>query len=300
MTDCVIIGSGMAGISAALTLKAQGVSFVLIGNPDLSMKIGKAEKITNYPAFCEGSGEALRNLLKRQLRENGIEVKAGRAVGVYAGKNFVSVQTDRDEWIEAKSAILACGVGTAVQAEGESEFLGRGVSYCATCDGALYKGKTIVAVAGSSAFEKEAEMLENFAGKFYFVPLYKNCTFQPKKSGTEIFTDGLVRIEGGLRAERAVFKNRMVTADGIFLLKDSVPLSAVCGGLKTDGRHVITDRSMHTNLKGVFAAGDCTGRPYQYAKAAGEGNVAAHSVTEYLRDSEHGEAKVTAESEKMP
>lgn len=283
MTDCVIIGSGMAGISAALTLKARGLSFILLGSPELSAKISRAESVLNYPAFCLKTGAAFCKVLKSQLAEQGIAVKAGRAVGVYAFGDKVSVQTGDDEWIEAKTAILATGVSfSGSAAEGEAEFLGRGVSYCATCDGFLYKGKTVVVTATSRGFEKDASLLENFAAKLFFVPLYRGCTFAPKKPSTEIFTDGLVRIEGGSRVERAVFRHRTVETDGVFLLKESAPLAALCGGLETDGKHVLTDRAMRTNLKGVFAAGDCTGTPYQYAKAAGEGNVAALSVADFL------------------
>lgn len=158
----------------------------------------------------------------------------------------------------------------------------RGVSYCATCDGALYKGKTVTAVAGSAAFEEDVALLENFADKLYFVPLYKNCAYKPKKTTTEMFTDGLVRIEGDMRVKKAVFRTREVQTNGVFILKESAPLQVLCGGLKTDGAHVVTDKEMRTNLPGVFAAGDCAGRPYQLAKAAGEGCVAAHSASHYI------------------
>ena len=137
-------------------------------------------------------------------------------------------------------------------------------------------------VAGSAGFEEDVARLENFAAKLYFVPLYKGCDYVPKKPATEIFTDALVRIEGDLRVKKAVFRSREVETDGVFLLKESAPLSVLCGGLKTDGAHVITDRDMRTNLPGVFAAGDCTGRPYQLAKAAGEGCVAAFSVSRFI------------------
>lgn len=283
MVDCLIVGSGIAGISAALTLLAEGRSFLLLGEENLSKKTALAERIFNYPAFCGGTGEEFRALLKKQLADCGIEIKNGRATGVYAMQDKIVAQTDQNEWIEAKSVILATGVSFAAAIEGEERFLGRGVSYCATCDGALYKGKTVVATATSATFEKDAEVLEEFAGKFFYVPTYPACTFAAKKSTTEVFTDGLLKIEGKTRAERAVFKHREIEVDGIFLLKDVVPFSALCGGLKTDGRHVEVDRAQATNLKGIFAAGDCTGRPYQYAKAAGEGNVAAHSVSEYLK-----------------
>lgn len=281
MLDCIIIGGGMAGISAALTLKAQGRDFVLLG-AETSAKIKKAERIMNYPAFIGGTGEELSELLSRQVAAAEIEIVSGRAAGVYAGGGKVTVQTSLDRWLEAKTVILATGAGAAASVPGESEYIGRGVSYCATCDGALYKGKTAVVVAGSAGFEEDVALLENFAAKLYFVPLYKGCGYVPKKPATEIFTDALVRIEGDLRVKKAVFRLREVETDGVFLLKESAPLSVLCGGLKTDGAHVITDRDMRTNLPGVFAAGDCTGRPYQLAKAAGEGCVAAFSASRFI------------------
>lgn len=284
MLDCIIIGGGMAGISAALTLKAQGRGFMTLG-AESSAKIRKAERILNYPAFTGGTGEELAKILRNQLAEAGIEPHGARAAGVYAGGGKITVQTSLDEWLEAKTVILATGAGAAASVPGESEYTGRGVSYCATCDGALYKGKTAVAVAGSAAFEEDVALLENFAGKLYFVPLYKGCAYVPKKPTTEVFTDGLVRIEGDLRVKKAVFRSREVKTDGIFILKESAPLSVLCGGLKTDGAHVVVDRDMRTNLPGVFAAGDCTGRPYQLAKAAGEGCVAAFSVSRYIEAS---------------
>lgn len=282
MVDCIIVGSGMAAISAALTLKAQGKTFEMVGSDELSKKIALAEKISNYPAFCGGSGKELTALLKRQLAENDIAVKNARVVGVYAMGKTVGVQTSDDVLLEGRCAILATGVAAAKQIEGEERFLGRGVSYCATCDAALYKGKRVILIATSKEGENEAAILERFAEKLYYVPLYKGAAFEPKKDNTEIFVDGLLKIEGNLRVERAVFKGRTIDADGVFLSKESVPLSTVCGGLKTDGAHVVVDRAMRTNLPGIFAAGDCTGKPYQYAKAVGEGCVAAHSVTEYL------------------
>lgn len=287
MTDCVIIGSGVAGISAALTLKARGIDFVLFGDKNLSGKIEKAEQVKNYPAFLGKSGAEFRDILQRQLEQNGIAVSAGRAVGIYKGKNTISVQTDKNEWIEAQTAILACGVAMAESVKGEKEFLGRGVSYCATCDAALYKGKTVLALVESEEFFGDIEVLENTAKKVFISPMGRgskeNFAYLPKKESTEICTDQLVEITGDLRIKKAVFSVREVEIDGVFILKESLPLSSVCGGLKTDGRHVVVDRQMRTNLEGIFAAGDCTGTPYQYAKAAGEGNVAAHSVAEFLR-----------------
>lgn len=289
MLDCVIIGSGVAGISAALTLKANGKNFALLGSNELSLKISRAGKILNYPGLSATSGEAFSAVLKAQLKESEIAIENERATGVYALKDRFAVLTESGKTYEAKTVILAVGVESVKKIDGESEFLGRGVSYCATCDGLLYKGKTIAVVATSERFEGEAEYLARLAGKMYFIPLYKNVKFD---FGAFLNAEKVLRmpskIAGGRKAEKLIFSDRQgeseLPVDGVFFLKESLPPSALVGGLETENGHIVVARNCATNLKGLFAAGDCTGRPYQYAKAAGEGNVAAHSVVEYLRE----------------
>ena len=137
MLDCIIIGSGVAGISAALTLKANGKSFVLFGSPDLSEKIEKAEMIRNYPGLSGVTGAQFAQALKAQLRDENIEIKIEKVGGVYAMKEKFVVLTNDQTTYESRSVILACGVENIKQIDGEESFLGRGVSYCATCDGFL-------------------------------------------------------------------------------------------------------------------------------------------------------------------
>lgn len=143
MLDCIIVGSGIAGISAALTLKANGKNFMLLGSPDLSVKISRAECIRNYPGLSSVTGREFARALKKQLAEAEISVTDERVSGVYAMGGKFAVLTQSGVSFESKTVILATGVESVKRLEGEEEFLGRGVSYCATCDGFLYKGKTI-------------------------------------------------------------------------------------------------------------------------------------------------------------
>lgn len=281
MVDCIIVGSGIAGVSAALTLKANGKSFVLLGSSEFSLKIEKAELIRNYPGLPSVSGKDFCEALKAQLKELEIDVTEERATGVYAMKDKFSVLTQSGVSFEGRTVILATGVESVKQIPGEAEFLGRGVSYCATCDGFLYKGKTIAVVSTSARFEHEVKYLAELAERVYFVPLYKNPTVEGVN--IEKIVKGPTGIEGGLRVEKIAFGEREISVDGVFFLKESVSPAVLVGGLKTENGHVVVGRDMSANLKGCFAAGDCTGRPYQYAKAAGEGNVAAFSVCAYLK-----------------
>ena len=288
MTDCIIIGSGPAGISAALTLKANAKSFLFIGSPELSEKIEKAESIRNYPGFLGGSGRAFSADLKRQLKDNEIELLDEKVAGVYALKDKFAVMTQGGATYESRAVILACGVESVKQIEGEESFTGRGVSYCATCDGFLYKGKTIAVVCTTKRLEHEIGYLADFAQKVYLIPMYKGVDIH--KENMEIIRKMPSAIEGGRRVEKLIFSSPIAEGmgaelpiDGVFMLRDSLSPAVLVGGLQMENGHVIVGRDMSTNLKGCFAAGDCTGRPYQYAKAVGEGNVAAHAVSEYLR-----------------
>ena len=282
MLDCLIIGGGPGGISAALTLKANGIRFSLVGLQKVSSKVEKAEKISNYPGLCSVSGKDFSLALQGQLEAEGISFANERVTGVYAMGDYFTTTTESGTDYQSKTVILAVGVQSAGKIEGEEEFVGRGVSYCATCDGALYKGKTIAVLSTSKRFEHEVEFLSKLASKVYFIPLYKN----PEVIGENIEKTLKVpqKIAGNKKADKLVFKDGELLVDGIFLLKESVPPMALVFGIEEEGGHVRVERDMSTNLQGLYAVGDCTGRPYQYAKAVGEGNVAAHSVVSFLRE----------------
>lgn len=277
MLDCIIVGSGIAGISAALTLKANGKNFMLLGSPDLSVKISRAECIRNYPGLSSVTGREFARALKKQLAEAEISVTDERVSGVYAMGGKFAVLTQSGVSFESKTVILATGVESVKRLDGEEEFLGRGVSYCATCDGFLYKGKTIGVLSTSKRFEHEVEYLAKLAGKVYLMPMYKDVG--DFSENVEKIIKMPLAVKGEKKVNRLVFKDGELPVDGVFLLKESISPAVLVGGLEMSEGHVAVARDMSTNLKGCFAAGDCTGRPYQYAKAAGEGNIAAHSVS---------------------
>ncbi len=277
--DIAIIGSGPAGVSAVINAKILNKSYIWLSAKSTSDKVSKAELIKNYPGLPSVTGAELNWTFKNHCDAMYIENTQGIVTGVYeTGGKFTLLAGNKD--YEAKTVILCLGVQSKKPLDGEELFLGRGVSYCATCDGNLYRGKTIAVLATDKAFEHEIEYLCSLAQKVYVMPMYQNCFISAKNA--ELIMKAPLKITGGMRAEEVVFKDGKLKVDGVFILRDAVSPSTLVHGLKIVDGHIEVNRRMETNIKGMYAAGDCTGRPYQYVKAAGEGNSAVHFAVEYL------------------
>ncbi len=283
MFDCAIIGTGPAGVSAALNLKIHNKDFIWFGSKNLSRKITIAEKISNYPGFIDASGAELSAAFRAQIDSMGIQITESMINQIIPNGDTYALMAGSD-FYEAKTVILATGVAMTAVLPGESELLGRGVSYCATCDGGLYRGKTIAVLCVSKRFEHEVVYLSELAEKVYLYPQYKDLGALPEN--VQIQEGRIVSINGDTRVQSVSdSKGGEVAADGVFCLRESISLSSLLPGLEAENGHIVVDRGMKTNYAGVYAAGDCTGRPYQYTKSVGEGNIAAHSVIEYLANS---------------
>lgn len=282
MYDCIIIGTGPAGLSAALNLKTYKKSFVWFGSKSLSDKVRKAEKITNYPGFPELTGQELFAHFEDHIQSAGLEITEKTVTNVMSEGNYYMVLAD-NEIYEAKTLILAMGVMTAKLLKGEDELLGRGVSYCATCDGMFYKDKEIAVLCNDPKYEHEVEYLADLAAKVTYFPLFSDS--QVKKENVTISKDFPVEVNGIDRVTGLTLKSgEILSVDGVFCLRNAIALSKLIPELEIENGHIVVDRAQKTNLPGCFAAGDCTGRPYQYTKAVGEGNVAAHSCINYLAE----------------
>lgn len=279
--DSAIIGTGPAGVSAALTLKANNKNFIWIGSKTYSDKVGKAERIANYPGLPMVTGQQMNEVFSRQCEELGIEITDRMVTSVIDMGDHYAIMAGQD-FYETNTIIFAIGINVVGTIKNEPELLGKGVSYCATCDGNLYKGKTIAVLSTSKRFEHEVKFLSDIASKVYFLPLYKDCAIQSEN--VVVLNERIVELKSeDDRLSAIVLKSgETIPVNGIFCLRDNVSLSTLLPELKTENGHITVNRAMETNLPGCFAAGDCTGRPYQYVKAAGEGNVAAHSVIAYL------------------
>ncbi len=269
--DILILGAGPAGISAALTAHARGRRALVLSGDPMATPLAKAPAIHNYPGLPGMSGRELLSAMLAGLERQGVRRVTGRVTAVMPFDGSFMVSAEQDVF-QAGSLILAAGAQQSLKPlPGEAEYLGRGVSYCATCDGMLYRGRTVAVLCLGAQAEEDADLLQSIG-----CSVLRFGRAQAKDAqiiGTDRVT-GLVC--GG--QEHAV--------DGVFVLRDAVAADVLLPGLAMEGGHIAVDGDMGTSVPGVFAAGDCTGRPYQIARAVGQGNIAALAADRYLKERE--------------
>lgn len=169
----------------------------------------------------------------------------------------------------ARAVVLSGGVARGKKFPGEQEYLGRGVSYCATCDGMLYRGRSVAVLGFSDSARKEADFLRSIGCTVSYFHRPKSCS-----------------IAGGDTVETVTCDGVTEAVDCVFILRPTMAPTDLFPGLATDNGYVTVDRRMTTNLPGLFAAGDCTGGPLQVAKAVGEGLVAGQSAAAFAAEVE--------------
>ena len=256
--DLLIVGGGPAGLTAAIHARARNKSVLVISNEPTASPLCRAAVMDNYPGLPHISGQELETRLLAQARELGADLRVGRVLNLMPMGDTVMASIGSDV-AEASAAILCTGVTRATPLVGEERLLGRGVSYCATCDGMLYRGKDIVVAGDAPDWQEESAWLASIGCR----------TTEVKLAGLQILgehkVDG-VRTAAGVR----------VPCEGVFLLRASIAPTQMVPGLELEGGYIKVDAHMATNLPGIYAAGDCTGQPLQLAKAVGQGQIAAH------------------------
>ena len=275
--DIIVLGSGPAGLAAAVAARGRDKSVLVIGNRWQDSPLAKAERVDNYLGLPGRTGAELLESFYQHAAGMGVEFVVGKAISLMAWNGFMV--TVGSQVYEGKALILAPGVVRQAKYPGEEAYLGRGVSYCATCDGMLYRGKPVIVVGRSADAPHEANYLKSLGCQVTYV------SPQPPKGldqGIPFVKAGKLAVKGeqtvtGLEADGA-----LIPCDGVFVLRQAVAPTDLLPTLETEEGYIKVDRRMATNVEGVFAAGDCTGTPLQVSKAVGEGHVAALSACEYL------------------
>jgi len=298
--DIAIIGAGPAGLAAGIAARARNKQTIIISNKPQDSPLAKSKLVDNYPGLPGVSGLELLEKMTEHACSLGCEILHARVITIVPIEMSEATSfliTTSGEVIEARTVIIAVGTSAGGKPfEGEGEFLGRGVSYCATCDGMLFRDATVCVIGLSSDAPEEARFLVELGATVHYLA--------PRKPDTETLFDAndlsenlkvheaTVRaIEGDLLGVTGVRIQGTQTPDGeevtipcegVFILRPSVAPTTLLSTLRLEGAFIEVDASMRTSVAGVFAAGDCTGKPLQIAKAVGEGQIACFSAVEYL------------------
>ncbi len=286
MVDCIVIGKGPAGLSAAIYAVRAGLTVLVIARGAGALE--KAEKIENYMGFEQPlSGTELLSQSIAQAKRLGVEIISDEVTGVSWQDQF-TVHTARQTY-ESVSLILATGMPRKKSSiKRLDEYEGKGVSYCATCDGFFYRGKTVAVVGDGDYAFQEASELKPFAEKIYL--LTNGRPYKSVKQDDRILVreDKVTDIKGQDKVEGLVFEEgQMLPLDGIFVAEGTASALdlALKLGLENDGKNISADKETQaTNLPGVFAAGDCTGGLLQIAVAVGEGAKAGLSAAAFVKE----------------
>ena len=283
MFNVIIIGGGPAGISASLYTK-RGNKKTLVINSE-SSTLQEVHKIENYYGFENGiSGKELYDIGIKQAKNLGIEIKQEEVLSVKINEKGFEVITNKDTY-ESEAVIIAVGnKKNKVKIKGIKDFEGKGVSYCAICDGFFYRDKEVAVIGSGNYAISETNDLINIAKK---VTILTNGEKAPefRADNVEINSKPIEEIEGKEKVEKVVFNDRSsINADGIFVAQGTAggfELAKKLGLLIKDN-HIIVNENMETNIKGVYACGDCTGGLMQVSKSVYQGTVAGLEVIKFL------------------
>lgn len=296
--DVVIIGGGPAGLTAGIYVKRAMLNAVLIERMGIGGQIIVTDLVENFPGFKEISGADLAARFEEQAKKFGLEMKGMVEVESIEDKGNTKVIKTTEGDIETKSVIIASGTTPKkLGAKGEIEYTGRGVSYCATCDGFFFKDKVVVVIGGGDSAITEAIYLTKMAKKVIVV--HRRNELRAEKINQEhafsnpkisfIWDSVLEEIVGKTIVEKVILRNvktnsiSEVITDGVFIYVGLIPNTSFVNVQKDEWGFIIANAKMETSIKGIFVAGDCRVTPLrQITTAVGDGAIAAVSAERFL------------------
>lgn len=284
MYDVIILGAGPAGVSASLYCKRANKNVLIIYNG--SSELLKAQKIDNYYGFENGiSGKDLYETGIKQSQNLGVEIIKQEVIKIEMENGYFNVITEKNSY-KSKSVIIAMGSKkNTLKIQGVQEFEGKGISYCAICDGFFYKNKDVAVIGSGNYAISETNDLINIANK---ITILTNGEKAPefRADNVEIVTKNIKQISGENRVQEIEFDdNSYLKTDGVFIAQGTAGAVDFAKklGIMSQNNNIIVNENMETNIKGIFACGDCTGGLLQVSKAVYEGTKAGLAVIEYLK-----------------
>ena len=277
MFDIAVVGAGPAGYSAAINARKRDKSVTVIGQN--TGWLTRAASIDNYPGLPSVSGQELLERMQTQARDLGAVLQGGVVHQILPTGEHFALSLGAD-FVEARKVILCTGARQPRLLPGEEALLGRGVSYCGTCDAMLYRGRRVAVIAQGPESVSEANLLSRLCEQVTYFG-QPDAALDPRIVIREQTPEAIL---GTTQATGLVAGGEEFSFDGVFIFRETMALSSLIPGLEMDGAFIRVDRRMRTSLPGVYAAGDCTGLPLQVAKAVGEGCTAALFAAQELKE----------------
>ncbi|MFI3170329.1 MAG: NAD(P)/FAD-dependent oxidoreductase [Faecalibacterium sp.] len=268
--DVIILGGGPAGLSAALNVRARNKTALVVSNPLEENPLWSAHLVDNHLGMPMQSGADMLSAMQEHAKAKGVDFMPGKALTAMPMQDSIMLSVGSDV-VEGTALVLATGVARNKKFEGEDAYLGRGVSYCATCDAFAYRGKTVAVLGYAPSAQHEAEFLEQVGCTVHYFDKPKTCTFAGDGALQSITCDG-----------------QTVEVAGVFILRPAMAPTDLFPAITLAGGYIAVNRNMETNLPGVYAAGDCTGTPLQVSKAVGEGLIAGQKAAAYAAQKSRG------------
>ena len=280
MYDAIVIGGGPAGATAAIYLQRFKKNTLLIMKDQGAL--GKTAHIDNYYGFVDTitGPELLENGIK-QAKRLGVEVIEDEVLGIDNFDDFL-VKTIHGEY-QAKTVVIATGKSQVyLKAKGFSDYIGKGISYCAICDGFIYRNKKIGLVGNKEFMEEELEILKNFSQD---ITVFTDGMTLEVEVDKPVVTDKILEVKGEETIKQVITANGAYDVDVLFIAIGSPSASdfALRMGAFLENNFLVVDQDFMTNIPGLFAAGDCIGGLLQIVKAASDGAHAAIAVNKYLK-----------------
>ena len=300
MYDIIIIGGGPAGLTAGIYTARARLKTLLIDNYGIDGQLLITDLVENFPGFSDGiSGSDLLSKMRVQLAKFEGEVASDEVIAINKKGNCFEIKTAEKNYETASIIIATGGRPRALEVPGECELIGAGVSYCATCDAALFRNKIVFVAGGGDTAIEEALFLTKFAEKVFVVhrrdklratKILQERIFSNKKIEI-IWSSVITKITGEKKVEGVEIKNvatketKNIKCDGVFVFVGYNPNTSFLSNLVQldEGGYIITDDTMKTNINGVFACGDCRKKMLrQVVTAASDGATAAISAEKYI------------------
>ena len=286
--DVIIIGGGIAGVTASIYLKRAMKNVLLIESKQIGGQIIEADKVENYPAYKEVKGYELGLNMSEQLKNLEVNVTNELVLSIDGSDNNFIINTDNNKY-ECKKVIIATGASSnRLGLINEDKYIGKGISYCATCDGHFFKGRDVAVIGGGNSALDAALYLSNIVNKVYLI--HRRDTFRGEekkvnelktKDNVEILLNTTVKeLNGSEVLESITLKDdQQLNVSGLFVNIGHAPNSSIFNGSKNEAGYIITDRDFETSIEGIYSIGDVIVKEVrQLTTAASDGTIVATNI----------------------